>query len=95
MLGGGQFGGVYVGMWNGSKGRSEVAIKMLNQSSVQPDARIKFLQEAAIMAQFRHPNIIELYGIVTDGESVSSYLGCYIILFNFQCPGDVGAGIGS
>eukprot|EP00731_Ephydatia_muelleri_P029662 Em0021g185a len=70
LLGGGQFGGVYVGMWNGSKGRSEVAIKMLNQSSVQPDARIKFLQEAAIMAQFRHPNIIELYGFVTDGESV-------------------------
>ena len=71
LLGGGQFGGVHVGMWNGCKGRCKVAIKMLNPSSVQPDTRVKFLQEAAIMAQFKHPNIIELYGIVTDGEPAS------------------------
>eukprot|EP00731_Ephydatia_muelleri_P015150 Em0008g870a len=70
MLGSGQFGGVQMGIWNGSKGRREVAIKTLNPTITQPDAKVKFLQEAAIMAQFRHPNVIQLYGIVTDGEPV-------------------------
>eukprot|EP00731_Ephydatia_muelleri_P015152 Em0008g872a len=70
MLGSGQFGGVQMGIWNGSKGRCEVAIKTLNPTITQPDAKVKFLQEAAIMAQFRHPNVIQMYGIVTDGEPV-------------------------
>lgn len=32
---------------------------------------MKFLQEAAIMGQFSHPNIISLLGVVTLGEPVS------------------------
>ena len=59
-----------MGIWNGSKGRCEVAIKTLNPTITQPDAKVKFLQEAAIMVQFKHPNVIQLYGIVTDGEPV-------------------------
>eukprot|EP00731_Ephydatia_muelleri_P014959 Em0008g679a len=70
MLGSGQFGGVQIGIWNGSIGRCEVAIKTLNPAITQPDAKVKFLQEAAIMAQFRHPNVIQLYGIVLDGEPI-------------------------
>ena len=45
----------------------------LNPTITQPDAKVKFLQEAAIMAQFRHPNVIQLYGIVTNGESICSH----------------------
>ena len=71
LLGSGQFGGVQIGIWNGSKGRCEVAVKTLNPTVTQPDAKVKFLQEAVIMAQFRHPNVIQLYGVVTDGEPVS------------------------
>ena len=70
MLGSGQFGGVQTGICNGSTGRREVAIKTLNSTIPQPDAKVKFLQEAAIMAQFRHPNVFLLYGIVLDGEPV-------------------------
>ncbi|KAL5475522.1 hypothetical protein EMCRGX_G025349 [Ephydatia muelleri] len=70
MLGSGHFGGVQVAVWNGPKGKCEVAIKTLNPSSIKPEDKIKFLQEAAIMAQFKHPNVIQLYGIVTDGEQV-------------------------
>ena len=70
MLGSGQFGGVQVAVWNSTKGKHEVAIKTLNPSSTKPEDKVKFLQEAAIMAQFRHPNVIQLYGIVTDGEPV-------------------------
>ncbi|KAL5491175.1 hypothetical protein EMCRGX_G016415 [Ephydatia muelleri] len=73
MLGSGQFGGVQIGIWNGSIGRREVAIKTLNPTITQPDAKVKFLQEAAIMAQFRHPYIIQLYGIVLDGEPIADF----------------------
>ncbi len=47
----------------------EVAIK-INQSKDKED-KVKFLQEAAIMGQFRHPNVVKLYGVVTVGEPVS------------------------
>ena len=47
-----------------------VALKTLNQDSTQEN-KVKFLQEAAIMAQFRHPNVVLLYGIVSKEEPVS------------------------
>ena len=75
MLGSGHFGGVQIAVWNGPKGKCEVAIKTLNPSSMKPEDKIKFLQEAAIMAQFKHPNVIQLYGIVTDGEQVGIQCG--------------------
>ena len=83
MLGSGQFGGVQIGIWNGSIGRREVAIKTLNPTITQPDAKVKFLQEAAIMAQFRHPYIIQLYGIVLDGEPVGDII-CILQLAQFS-----------
>ena len=32
--------------------------------------KTKFLKEAAIMGQFRHPNVVKLYGVVTMSELV-------------------------
>ena len=51
-------------------GKPEVAVKMLKPNSLEQD-KIKFLQEAAIMGQFSHQNIVRLYGVVTLGEPVS------------------------
>ena len=71
-LGSGQFGYVMRGSWMSDKGAEpmDVAIKVLKrQSSIME--KIKFLQEAAIMGQFYHSNIVHLYGVVTEGESVS------------------------
>ena len=48
----------------------DVAVKMLKEGSDKQD-RVKFLQEAAIMGQFRHPNVVTMYGVVTEGEPVS------------------------
>ena len=48
----------------------DVALKTLNKGSSKED-EVKFLQEAAIMAQFRHPNVVILFGVVTEGEPVS------------------------
>ena len=56
---------------NSSAGEDvDVAVKMLKQGSDEQD-RVKFLQEAAIMGQFKHPNVVTMYGVVTEGEPVS------------------------
>ena len=52
------------------KGTLDVAVKMLNNKVTEKDV-VRFLQEAAIMGQFRHPNIVRLHGVVTVGEPVS------------------------
>ena len=69
-LGSGQFGKVSHGIWNSPNGSVDVAIKTFNDDTSEEE-KVKFLQEAAIMGQFHHPNIIELYGVVTVGEPVS------------------------
>ena len=48
----------------------DVAVKTLKPGSNQEE-KVKFLQEAAIMGQFHHPNIVKLHGVVTVGEPVS------------------------
>ena len=51
-------------------GAMEVAVKQL-QPGVTEAEKIRFLQEAAINGQFRHPNVVQLMGVVTTGEPVS------------------------
>lgn len=86
VLGEGQFGTVRKGIWNEGTDRNvEVAIKMLKENSDDRE-RVKFLQEAAIMAQFKHPNVVSLYGVVSSGGMVSHILldcifGDFIVLF--------------
>ena len=70
-LGSGQFGVVQKGMWqSNSSTEVEVALKTLQSDSAEVD-KVRFLQEAAIMGQFQHPNVVKLYGVVTVGEPVS------------------------
>ena len=69
-LGSGQFGTVNKGIWQSPAGAVEVAVKTLQSSASQED-RVKFLQEAAINGQFKHPNVVKLLGVVTVGEPVS------------------------
>jgi len=53
-------------MWKSSTDKEiEVALKTLN-TSVDEKERVRFLQEAAIMCQFDHKNVIKLYGVVTE-----------------------------
>ena len=47
----------------------DVALKSLTKTSEED--KVKFLQEAAIMAQFRHPNVIVLHGMIANGNPVS------------------------
>jgi len=75
-LGSGQFGTVNKGMWQSPGGAVEVAVKTLKSGSMEED-RVKFLQEAAIMGQFKHPNVVMLHGVVTIGEPLSILSASY------------------
>ncbi len=66
-LGSGQFGNVEKGIWATPYGIVDVAVKTLSADG----DKVKFLQEAAIMAQFRHPNVVLLHGVVCREKPVS------------------------
>ena len=72
-LGSGQFGSVSKGVWRHGNRQDDVAVKTLTDSA----NTVKFLQEAAIMAQFRHPNITALRGVVSHGYPVSPSFLCH------------------
>jgi len=74
-LGAGEFGVVTRAMWKSSPDEEiEVAVKTLN-IGVNEKERVRFLQEAAIMCQFDHENVIKLYGVVTE-DPVMIVLEC-------------------
>ena len=72
-MGTGQFGKVYQGEWTALELKKKVgiAVKTLKEGAGEGD-KVKFLQEAAIMGQFSHPNVVKLYGVITEGEPVSN-----------------------
>ena len=72
-LGSGQFGEVCKAMWTVDGHTLELAVKTLKPGASEDDM-VKFLQEAAIMGQFSHSNVIKMYGIVTLGTPVSIYI---------------------
>ena len=75
MLGSGAFGEVYKGVWRHAvigceeSVEEEVAVKTMKGECSEED-RIKFLQEAAIMGQFDHPNIVKVMGIMVTETKV-------------------------
>ena len=70
-LGSGQFGEVCKALWSISGATKELAIKTL-RAELPEEEKVRFLQEAAIMGQFSHPNVVKLYGVVTVGDPVST-----------------------
>ena len=73
-LGSGEFGVVAHALLHES---TEVAVKTLNGQSNEND-KLRFLQEAAIMCQFDHQNVIKLQGVVTEAPImiVLEYMVC-------------------
>ena len=51
-------------------GDVDVAVKHLHQAATKEE-KIRFLQEATINGQFKHPNVVQLMGVVTSEEPVS------------------------
>ena len=70
-LGAGQFGDVYQAEWEIPQyGSVDVAVKLVKNGAPQEE-RVKLLQEAAILGQFKHRHVVSLLGVVTLGEPVS------------------------
>ena len=65
-LGEGEFGKVHKGQWINCSGSLHIAIK--SAKSQEKRDKILLLQEAAIMGQFSHPNIMKLIGVTTLTE---------------------------
>lgn len=70
-IGSGQFGRIYKGKWQSGQTITEVAIKVPTET-YDMEKEIKLLQEATIMGQFQHPNVLTLYGVVTQGNPVNN-----------------------
>ena len=66
-------------MWRNGARDIVVAVKLLKKGANEID-KVKFLQEAAIMAQFKHPNVVSLYGVVSKTEPVSLHLNIIVHL---------------
>ena len=87
VLGSGAFGTVYKGVLSshsiiGSDGsmEREVAVKTMENNGASEEGRVKFLQEAAIMGQFNHPNIIKLLGVILNmDEKVWKLISIHIL----------------
>ena len=56
-------------MWGVGGEEREVAVKSLADGSTE-EKRIQFLQEAAIMGQFKHSNVITLHGVLCESQPV-------------------------
>lgn len=83
-LGNGNFGKVYYGKW---RNKIEVAVKTLRPGTMSTEA---FLQEAAIMKQFRHRHLVALYAVCSKEEPiyiVQEYM-CNGSLLDFLRKGD-------
>ena len=60
---------MYFGVCNFKEGKLDVAIKTL-KPGLEKHEKDKFLQEAIIMGQFFHSNVVKLHGVVSEGEPV-------------------------
>ena len=84
LLGQGAFGQVYKGVWqyraieSEERVDKEVAVKTMKDATSEEEV-IKFLQEAAIMGQFDHPNIVKIMGVMAAENNVGN-----IVLASFS-----------
>jgi len=69
LIGSGVYGDMYRGRWK----ECDVAVKVLNPAAVglryaSRSAWLAFLEDANAMGALRHPNLVEVYGIVLPGS---------------------------
>ena len=82
-IGGGMFGDVYCGSWTTGETISQqevkVAIKVLKQGRLKLE---EFFKEATVMRSLRHPNLVQLHGVVSISEPV-------MIIIEFMANGSL------
>ena len=76
MIGQGNFGEVHKAVWRKNGEDINVAVKMQNDKAKEKE-KVTFLQEAATMGQFNHPNIVKMFGIVPEEGKSDSCVSTY------------------
>jgi serine/threonine protein kinase len=66
-LGGGNYGDVYRGTWNGT---TTVALKKLKDKSMF----VSFASEASMLQTLKHPNVVQFLGIYSNSDSGDQYI---------------------
>ncbi len=61
--------GVWLREEGGREISCEVAVKTMTEEATEEN-KVKFLQEAAIMGQFKQANILRIQGIIIDSDMV-------------------------
>lgn len=73
-LGGGQYGEVYEAVWK--RYGNTVAVKTLKEDTM---ALKDFLEEAAIMKEMKHPNLVQLIGGKLAAQAAFAHLQLRLI----------------
>ena len=77
MIGQGNFGEVHKAVWRKNGETVNVAVKTQNDKAKEKE-KVTFLQEAATMGQFKHPNIVRMFGIVPEKGKNDSCVSAHI-----------------
>ena len=73
---------MYKAKWRKSDGGTiDVAVKTLKVDESNKEDKVRFLQEAAIMGQFGHTNVLRLHGVVFSDVTVIDYIMQYHTLY--------------
>ncbi|XP_051754587.1 tyrosine-protein kinase receptor UFO isoform X2 [Ctenopharyngodon idella] len=81
MLGKGEFGAVYEGIFSPQRGQDiRVAVKTSKEAIHNKEDLESFLKEAEIMKHFNHPNVVKLLGVVLERNPESSIILPLVIL---------------
>ena len=81
VIGSGNFSLVSKGEWNTPSGPCMVAIKHASGNN----ATLRMLQEAVVMVQLWHPNVVNLLGLLEPQRSVSVYSTCSVLFSTPTC----------
>ena len=74
----GQFGEVFCAvLQRGMANSFTVAVKTSKKSQSEKETT-DFLREMSIMSQLRHPNIVQLHGVIQDGKSVLKHITLFV-----------------
>ena len=71
-LGNGNFADIHKAVWT-KLGQAEMYVATKTLVSKSKKDRLRFLQEAHMMAQFSHVNIVKIHGVLAEKEPVSTF----------------------
>jgi len=96
-LGQGGMGSVYLAVDTALERR--VALKIFDTGNMEPASLERFQQESRMMAKIDHPNVVGIFGVISDGDEAGSPL-CLVLEYvpggdlagRMSAPGKISTG---